>query len=29
MKGDPEYAHAVNNLRIHQCSGDDVNLFDT
>jgi PIF1-like helicase len=29
MKGDPEYARAVNNLRIHQCSQQDIDLFNS
>lgn len=29
MKGDPEYARAVNNLRIRQCSQQDIDLFNS
>jgi hypothetical protein len=29
MRGDPKYAHAMNNLRIHQCSQQDIDLFNS
>jgi hypothetical protein len=29
MKGDPEYAHAVNHLRTCQCTTEDMDLFNS